>query len=149
MDQNSKDMLKLDNQLCFSLYACSKEIISLYKPHLNAYGLTYTQYITLLVLWEQDSLSVSELGNKLLLDSGTLTPLLKKLEKSQLIERVRNKDDERSVTVSLTEKGKLLQEKFIDLPQKMFCHSGITVEDAIELKGMLKQLLANVRKPSC
>lgn len=139
-------MLRLDNQLCFALYASSKEIISLYKPYLNPYGLTYTQYITLLVLWEQDSLSVSELGNKLLLDSGTLTPLLKKLEKSGLIERVRNKDDERSVTIYLTEKGKILQEKFIELPQKMFCNSGITVDDAIKLKDMLNQLLTNIRK---
>lgn len=146
MNDNSKAMLRLDNQLCFALYACSKEVISLYKPYLNPYGLTYTQYITLLVLWEQDSLTVSELGNKLLLDSGTLTPLLKKLEKSQLIERVRNKDDERTVTVSLTEKGKMLQEQFIDLPQKMFCNSGITVDEAIKLKVMLNHLLANTRK---
>lgn len=146
MNDNSKDLLRLDNQLCFALYACSKEIISLYKPYLTPYGLTYTQYITLLVLWEQDSLSVSELGNKLLLDSGTLTPLLKKLEKSQLIERVRNKDDERSVTVSLTERGKMLREKFVDLPQKMFCNSGMTLDEAIKLKVMLNQLLANTRK---
>ena len=146
MKDQWKDMLRLDNQLCFALYASSKEIISLYKPYLNSYGLTYTQYITLLVLWEQDSLSVSELGNKLLLDSGTLTPLLKKLEKSGLIERVRNKDDERSVTIYLTEKGKILQEKFIELPQKMFCNSGITVDDAIKLKDMLNQLLTNIRK---
>lgn len=146
MNDNSKDLLRLDNQLCFALYACSKEIISLYKPYLTPYGLTYTQYITLLVLWEQDSLSVSELGNKLLLDSGTLTPLLKKLEKSQLIERVRNKDDERSVTVSLTERGKMLREKFVDLPQKMFCDSGMTLDEAIKLKVMLNQLLANTRK---
>jgi len=146
LNDNSKDLLRLDNQLCFALYACSKEVIALYKPYLNPYGLTYTQYITLLVLWEQDSLSVSELGNKLLLDSGTLTPLLKKLEKSQLIERVRNKDDERSVTVSLTVKGKSLQDKFLDLPQKMFCNTGITVNEAIKLKEMLNQLLANTRK---
>ena len=139
-------MLRLDNQLCFALYASSKEIISLYKPYLNPYGLTYTQYITLLVLWEQDSLSVSELGNRLLLDSGTLTPLLKKLEKSGFIERVRNKDDERSVTISLTENGKMLQEKFIELPQKMFCNSGITLDEAIKLKEMLNQLLTNIRK---
>lgn len=146
MNDNSKDLLRLDNQLCFALYACSKEVISLYKPYLTPYGLTYTQYITLLVLWEQDSLSVSELGNKLLLDSGTLTPLLKKLEKSQLIERIRNKDDERSVTVFLTERGKMLREKFVDLPQKMFCNSGITVDEAVKLKVMLNQLLANTRK---
>lgn len=146
MDGNSKDMLKLDNQLCFALYACSKEIISLYKPYLNSHGLTYTQYITLLVLWEQDSLSVSELGNKLLLDSGTLTPLLKKLEKSQLIERVRDKDDERIVKVYLTEKGRMLQESFLELPQKMFCNSGIKLEEAINLKTMLNRLLGNIRK---
>lgn len=146
MKDQWKDMLRLDNQLCFALYASSKEIISLYKPYLNPYGLTYTQYITLLVLWEQDSLSVSELGSKLLLDSGTLTPLLKKLEKSGFIERVRNKDDERSVTISLTENGKMLQEKFIELPQKMFCNSGITLDEAIKLKEMLNQLLTNIRK---
>lgn len=146
MNWDAKEMLKLDNQLCFALYACSKEIITLYKPYLNSQGLTYTQYITLLVLWEEDGLNVSELGNKLLLDSGTLTPLLKKLEKFQLLERVRDKDDERVVKVFLTDKGKTLQETFSDLPQKMFCNTGIRVEEAIKLKAMLNQLLGNIRK---
>nr|WP_319490070.1 MarR family transcriptional regulator [uncultured Caproiciproducens sp.] len=138
-------MLKLDSQLCFALYACSKEVIRLYKPYLDPYGLTYTQYITLLVLWEQDNLSVSELGSKLLLDSGTLTPLLKKLEKLELVERVRSAHDERSVLVRLTEKGKQLKENFLGLPQKMFCCTGLNPEEALQLKATLSGLLGKIR----
>jgi len=145
LDVRPDDLLKLDSQLCFALYACSKEVIRLYKPYLEPYGLTYTQYITLLVLWEKDDLSVSELGSRLLLDSGTLTPLLKKLEKLELVERVRSARDERSVQVCLTEKGRSLKEHFLDLPQKMFCCTGLAPEEALRLKEMLSQLLGNIR----
>lgn len=144
MLDRSKEMLKLDNQLCFSLYACSKEIIRLYKPYLEPFGLTYTQYITLLVLWETDGLSITALGNKLLLDSGTLTPLLKKMEKAQLLERARSKEDERVVAVYLTEKGKHLQESFSEVPLKMFCKTGIDEADAVQLKKLLSQLLRHI-----
>lgn len=120
LNWDAKEMLKLDNQLCFALYACSKEIIALYKPYLNSQGLTYTQYITLLVLWEEDGLNISELGNKLLLDSGTLTPLLKKLEKFQLVERVRDRDDERVVKVFLTEKEKCCRKLLVIYRKRCF-----------------------------
>ena len=100
-----EDKLKLDNQLCFAVYVASKEIIKQYKPFLDPLGLTYTQYITLLALWEKSDISVKELGQRLFLDSGTLTPLLKKLEAMNLIERVRSSDDERLIIVSLTKKG--------------------------------------------
>lgn len=145
MNPQPTDMLKLDNQLCFALYACSKEVIRLYKPYLDPYGLTYTQYITLLVLWEQDNISVSELGSRLLLDSGTLTPLLKKLEKLGLVERVRSVRDERSVQVRLTEKGGKLKENFLELPQKLFCCTGLKAEEALQLKAMLTGLLGKIR----
>lgn len=140
MDPERKDPLKLDEQLCFALYSCSKGIIRLYKPYLQPYGLTYTQYITLLALWETDRLSVSELGGRLLLDSGTLTPLLKKLEKARLIERVRSTDDERSVKICLTPQGRSLRERFCTLPQKMFCHIGLSAEEADCLKSLLDRM---------
>lgn len=100
-----EDKLKLDNQLCFAVYVASKEIIKQYKPFLDPLGLTYTQYITLLALWEKSDISVKELGQRLFLDSGTLTPLLKKLEAMNLIERVRSSDDERLIIVSLTKRA--------------------------------------------
>lgn len=137
------DSLRLDNQLCFALYAGSKEVIRMYKPFLSAHGLTYTQYIVLLVLWEKDNITVSDLGNRLLLDSGTLTPLLKKLEAAKILTRDRSKDDERTVIVSLTETGVQLQKSFLDLPQKMFCQLGLTPENAGRLKVLLDTILKN------
>ena len=139
MDTNGA--LRLDNQLCFALYAGSKEVIRMYKPFLSAHGLTYTQYIVLLVLWEEDHITVSDLGKRLLLDSGTLTPLLKKLEAAKILTRERSKNDERTVIVSLTDAGVHLQKFFLDLPQKMFCQLGMTPEDAGRLKELLNTLL--------
>jgi len=135
--------LRLDKQLCFALYAGSKEVIRLYKPFLSAHGLTYTQYIALLVLWEEDHITVSDLGKRLFLDSGTLTPLLKKLEAAGILSRERSKNDERMVIVSLTEAGVQLQKSFLDLPQKMFCQLGLTTADAGSLKELLDALLRN------
>ena len=103
------DILKLDNQLCFSLYVCSKEIIRKYKPLLEPYGLTYTGYIIMMALWEEDDITIKSLGEKLFLDSGTLTPLLKKLESQGYIVRNRSKKDERNVYINLTKKGKDLK----------------------------------------
>lgn len=137
MNDQQKDALKLENQLCFALYACAKEIVRRYKPFLEPYGLTYTQYIALLVLWEKDALTVSELGTLLELDSGTLTPLLKKMERSGLLERRRCVEDERSVRIYLTEKGHTLQEQFADLPQKIFCQTGLSLQEAMVLKSAL------------
>ena len=138
------DVLKLDNQLCFSLYACSKEIIRLYKPILDEFGITYTQYITLLVLWEEDNITIKELGSKLLLGSNTLTPLLKKLESMSLIERIRDKSDERNVYIKLTSKGVEMKEKALEIPQKAFCQTGLSLEGAISLKENLNTLLVNL-----
>ncbi|WP_320128206.1 MarR family transcriptional regulator [uncultured Sphaerochaeta sp.] len=116
-----EEIQKLDNQLCFALYVCSKEIIKKYKPLLEPFGLTYTGYITLLALWEQDGVTVKDLGERLFLDSGTLTPVLKKLEASGFVDRNRNKNDERSVTITLTDKGRRTQQSALSIPREMGC----------------------------
>jgi len=135
------DILKLDNQLCFSLYAASREITKLYKPFLDKIGLTYTQYITLLVLWESDNITVKELGNRLRLDSGTLTPLLKKLESMDILERLRDKKDERNVYIKLTDKGQNLKDEALDIPSKVFCSSGLSKDESLYLRVHLQKLL--------
>ncbi len=117
----SDELLKLDNQLCFALYVCSKEIIRKYKPLLDPLGLTYTSYITLLALWEEDNINVKDLGHRLYLDSGTLTPLLKKMETSGWIKRKRSVEDERNVFISLTEEGFALKEKASSIPRSLIC----------------------------
>ncbi|WMC94157.1 MarR family winged helix-turn-helix transcriptional regulator [Kineothrix sp. MB12-C1] len=111
--------LKLENQLCFPLYACSKEIVKRYKPYLDNIDLTYTQYIAMMVLWEHKQMNVKELGNYLYLDSGTLTPVLKKLEQKGWVIRSRDKEDERVLNVTLTDTGEALKEKAIDIPKQM------------------------------
>ena len=135
------DSLSLRDQLCFSLYVCSKEIVRRYKPFLSDIGLTYTQYITMMVLWEQKRIKVHELGKFLYLDSGTLTPLLKLLEKDGLVVRERNSDDERVVYVSLTKKGEKLKEKAMSVPQKICSCVNLTTEDRENLKKSLEKLL--------
>ncbi len=110
------DALKLDNQLCFPLYACAKEIVKLYKPYLDELDLTYTQYITMMVMWEHKQINVKALGSYLYLDSGTLTPVLKKLEKKGFVMRTRNKEDERVLNVTLTEEGAKLKESAAGIP---------------------------------
>ena len=134
---NHYEHLKLDNQLCFSLYAASREIIRLYKPILDEYGLTYTQYVTMLVLWENERLTVKEIGQHLHLDSGTLTPLLKKLEGMQYIQRYRDPNDDRVVIVELTVAGRQLKEQMIEVPKRVFCQVGGDLEELISLKKML------------
>ena len=113
------DALKLENQLCFPLYAVSKEIVKRYKPFLDRLDLTYTQYITMMVLWEHRQMNVKELGEYLYLDSGTLTPVLKKLEQKGWIERTRARDDERVLIVTLTQEGDRLKEKALDVPEQI------------------------------
>jgi MarR family transcriptional regulator, organic hydroperoxide resistance regulator len=135
------ELLKLDNQLCFALYACSREVTKLYKPFLDELGLTYTQYITLLVLWEKDNITVKELGNRLHLDSGTLTPLLKKIETMGLVTRIRDKEDERNVYVKLTDDGIKMKDKAVEIPFKLFCSTGISAEEAVILKDKLRSML--------
>lgn len=138
-----EDIQKLENQLCFALYVCSKEIIRKYKDLLEPFGLTYTGYITLLALWEEDLQTVKALGEKLYLDSGTLTPVLKKLEASGFVERKRNKEDERSVTISLTEKGKQTQQRAVSIPRSLGCSlTDHTSMDADKLKTLLDELHA-------
>ena len=141
-----EDKLKLDNQLCFAVYVASKEIIKQYKPFLDPLGLTYTQYITLLALWEKSDISVKELGQRLFLDSGTLTPLLKKLEAMNLIERVRSSYDERQIIVSLTKKGLDLKKEVIDIPDKIICSTNLNIENAVSLKKHLDILLGGMCK---
>lgn len=135
------DFLKLDNQLCFRLYATSREVIKLYKPLLDKYNLTYTQYVTMLVLWEEEKATVKDIGIRLYLDSGTLTPLLKKLENMGLIIRYRDKNDERVVIAELTQKGVELKEKIIEVPHKMMCKINIPKEQGEELAKNLDDLL--------
>ena len=141
-----EDKLKLDNQLCFAVYVASKEIIKQYKTFLDPLGLTYTQYITLLALWEKSDISVKDLGQRLFLDSGTLTPLLKKLEAMNLIERVRSSDDERLIIVSLTKKGLDLKKEVIDIPDKIICSTNLNIENAVSLKKHLDILLGGMCK---
>ena len=113
------DKLKLENQLCFAFYVCAKEIIRKYQDLLKPFNLTYTHYITLLALWEQDDVRIKELGDRLYLDSGTLTPLLKKLEKAGYVTREKSLSDERNVYVKLTAKGWELRDKMLDIPDKI------------------------------
>lgn len=142
MDMNLKyDYLKLKNQLCFPLYATSREVIKLYKPYLDSLDLTYTQYIAMTLLWEFDTLTVKEMGDYLFLDSGTLTPLLKKLEAKGLVTRTRSTKDERNLNVTITETGRALREKALDCPLRMEHESPLTVEESTQLYRLLYKLL--------
>ncbi|MCH5281290.1 MAG: MarR family transcriptional regulator [Lachnospiraceae bacterium] len=135
------DALKLENQLCFPLYACSKEIIRKYKPFLDEIDLTYTQYIAMMALWEKKTMTVKELGNCLYLDSGTLTPLLKKMEAKGLVTRKRSTEDERNLMVTLTKDGEKLKEKAAAIPGKMAKCMPLEPEEAGTLYGILYKLL--------
>lgn len=140
------ELLKLDNQLCFALYACSRSLTRLYRPLLNKLGVTYPQYLVLMVLWENRQQAVSELGEKLLLDSGTLTPLLKRMEINGLVERTRSRQDERKVFIKISKKGEALKEQALAIPEQMFCQSGLTVEEFVRVKGDLEDLLKKILK---
>ena len=138
---NNYDALRLDRQLCFPLYACAREMIKLYKPALDELDLTYTQYISMMVLWEKRSVSVKELGEELYLDSGTLTPLLKKMEAKGLLTRRRSAEDERSLIVSLTEKGLALRDQAMAVPPRMIRCVNLEPEERKELFRLLYKLL--------
>jgi DNA-binding MarR family transcriptional regulator len=140
------DILKLENQLCFPLYVASKEIIKSYKPFLDKLDLTYTQYIAMMVLWEEKSINVKELGNYLFLDSGTLTPLLKKLEQKKYITRQRLHEDERNVIVSVTEEGLKLRDEALDVPRNVGKCVNIDKEDARQLFILLHKVMENFYK---
>lgn len=143
MNKTKYDVLKLENQLCFPLYACSREVIKLYKPFLDELDLTYTQYITMMVLWEKKTLTSKELGNDLFLDSGTLTPLLKKMEAKGLLRRRRSEEDERNLVVTITETGELLREKAVEIPGKIARCANLDPEEAAELYRILYKILKN------
>ena len=136
------DPLALSNQLCFPLYAAAKEVTRRYKPFLDPLGLTYTQYVTMMALWEHDGIPVKELGRRVYLDSATLTPLLKRLESRGYLQRARSQEDERSVIISLTDEGRELRSKALGVPTAMGNCLRIDPEDAVELKALLEGLLA-------
>ena len=140
------DALKLGNQLCFPLYVCSKEIVKRYKPFLDEIGLTYTQYITMMAMWEHEELSVKELGSLLFLDSGTLTPVLKTLEKKGFLSRKRSSADERVLVVTLTEEGLQLKEQAVEVPLKMQGCVSIDEKDAAELYKILHKIMHKINE---
>ncbi|WP_338378673.1 MarR family transcriptional regulator [uncultured Flavobacterium sp.] len=135
-----KDPLHLSEQVCFPVYAFAKEIINQYRPFLDELDLTYPQYLVLLVLWEQQEQTVNELGDKLKLDSGTLTPLLKRMELKDFVARNRSTVDERIVLITLTEKGKLLKDKAACIPTKLMQAMDVSVEDLIVLKNIISKI---------
>ncbi|MBE6345127.1 MAG: MarR family transcriptional regulator [Spirochaetaceae bacterium] len=135
------DCLKLENQLCFPLYAASKEVIRKYRPFLEELDLTYTQYISMMVLWQEKSITVKDLGSRLFLDSGTLTPLLKSLETKGLVTRNRSPRDERILIVSITESGENLKNKATFIPEKMASCINLTKEEAEVLYKILSKIL--------
>lgn len=141
MPNNKYDSLKLENQLCFPLYVCSKEVIRKYKPFLDEIDLTYTQYITMMVMWEKKELTVKELGSCLYLDSGTLTPVLKKLEEKNYIKRNRSKEDERNLIISITNTGEALKERAAQIPDKLSACVNLEPEEAGQLYRLLYKLL--------
>ncbi len=138
---NKEDCLKLENQLCFPLYAASRKIIRKYKPLLDKLDLTYTQYICMMVLWEEKEINVKRLGEKLFLDSGTLTPLLKKLEQKEYITRKRETKDERNLNISITKKGEELKKEAESIPEIVGKCININGEDALKLYQILYEIL--------
>ena len=145
MMEEKYECLKLSKQLCFPLSACSREMIKLYTPYLDELGLTYTQYITLMVLWEHKAMTVKALGQELYLDSGTLTPLLKKLEEKGLVTRRRSDLDERNLIVTITELGESMRDQALHISEEMTKCINLPKEDIRDLYRMLHQLLEYVK----
>ena len=137
------DCLKISKQLCFPLYACSKEIVKRYKPYLDPLDLTYTQYITMMIIWEEKEITVKALGDKLYLDSGTLTPVLKKLEQKGYVKRSRSKDDERNLIITLTDEGLELKKQACKIPAKMGQCVKLSPEEAEQLYTLLYKILGS------
>ena len=146
MERTPNDALLLENQLCFPLYACSREVIKQYRPHLDALGLTYTQYITLMVIWAEGTVSVRDLGKRLYLDSGTLTPVLKHLENAGYITRRRCPSDERVLLVTITEEGLALREKAAHIPGEMIASCPLDNEEKATLNRLLNKILTTEMK---
>ncbi len=136
----SMDPLALDNQFCFALYSASLAMTKTYKPFLDKIGLTYPQYLVMLVLWQQDDVLVKTIGEHLFLDSGTLTPLLKRLEASSLIVRNRDEADERQVRITLTKEGRALKKKAQEIPYQILCASGQSQEDLMQMRTRLSRI---------
>lgn len=145
-ERKEYEALRLDHQLCFPLYAASREVVKQYTPYLKPLGLTYTQYITLMVLWEDKKLRVGDLGQKLFLDTGTLTPLLKKMEESGLVKRTRSSDDERVVLVEITDQGMAMREKLKDVPGHVGQCLHLEKDDALILYQELYKVLRGFSK---
>lgn len=141
MPKNKYDCLKLENQVCFPLYAAAREVVRRYTPYLNELGLTYTQYVTMMVMWEHKSLTVKAAGELLHLDSGTLTPLFKKLEDKGLVTRARSQTDERNLIVTVTEAGEALKDKAVDIPAQLVSCITLTPEESMQLYTLLYKLL--------
>ncbi|MFR9729551.1 MarR family winged helix-turn-helix transcriptional regulator [Saccharopolyspora sp. MS10] len=141
---SSDSRLSLDRQVCFALYSASRSFTNLYRPFLDELGLTYPQYLVMLVLWEHDSLAVKELGTRLRLDSGTLSPLLKRLEAGGLVERTRSARDERSVDIRLTGAGRELRQQAERIPPRLLAASGLELGEIEELRAALERLTTNV-----
>jgi len=146
MADEGYECLKLENQVCFPLYVCAKEVVRRYRPLLDALGLTYTQYIAMMALWEHRTLSVKDMGRILYLDSGTLTPLLKKMEEMGLVTRGRDPSDERVLIVSLTDEGEAMRDKAINVPGSMASCISISPEDAVALKRILDALMVTFKE---
>ena len=140
------EALKLENQLCFPLYAAARRVVSLYTPYLKALGLTYTQYIAFLALWEKDGITVGELCDTLMLDNGTISPLLKKMQQAGYIQRTRSERDDRVVVITLTEAGKALQDQAKDVPMKVASCLALPPDKAQMLYMLLYELLDNQKK---
>ena len=135
------ESLKLENQLCFPLYACAKEIVRRYTPLLEPLGLTYTQYIVMMVMWEHKSISVRDMGKLLFLDSGTLTPMLKKMEKAGWIQRKRSERDERMVILTITARGEELHDMAVEIPSKMARCVTLENDEALQLYSLLNKMM--------
>ena len=140
------DALKLENQICFPLYACSKEIVKAYKPHLDELDLTYTQYITMMVMWEHKELQVKDVGKYLLLDSGTLTPLLKRLEEKGYVTRRRSTEDERGLLVTITDSGEALKERAATVPEQLGACVALEPQKAQALYALLYEVIGKLTK---
>ena len=141
MSHSEYDALKLENQLCFPLYAAAREVVKRYRPYLDELDLTYTQYITMMVMWEQKEITVKALGEKLFLDSGTMTPVLKSLEAKGYVTRKRSVADERSVSVFITDSGEKLKEKAVDIPAKVSGCIKLDANEAMNLYEILYKIL--------
>lgn len=144
MDAEQNASLSVDKQLCFAMYSASRAFTHLYRPFLDELGLTYPQYLVMLVLWQRDAISVKELGVELNLDSGTLSPLLKRLQGAELLVRQRSADDERSVEVALTDEGRELRDQARTIPSRMLAATGLDTDELVELRATLHRLTATV-----